>query len=233
MDTPTVPSIKRCSKKENCIHPHQAEGGYLPATLEFFYPSKQSNDGLFCYCRKCAYAYKKKWRADNPDKFKAEMQNWHDANVEYERQYRSDRKDKIAENVRNWRVSHPYEYSLQGKRYRSKHPDIVKIRVGNWRRQHPDSVRAHGNKRRALKRGNGGSYTAADVALQIRGQTDKRGQLRCWWGGEVIMGGYHIDHVIPLDKGGRNDAANIVISCPKHNMEKSNKLPGEFNGRLL
>jgi len=42
-----------------------------------------------------------------------------------------------------------------------------------------------------------------------------------------------IDHVIPISKGGRNSRGNLVIACVSCNLEKSDKFPYQFSGRLL
>lgn len=34
---------------------------------------------------------------------------------------------------------------------------------------------------------------------------------------------YHVDHVVPLAKGGGNDAANLALACPACNMAKGDK----------
>jgi 5-methylcytosine-specific restriction endonuclease McrA len=46
---------------------------------------------------------------------------------------------------------------------------------------------------------------------------------------------YHVDHIIPLSKGGSNGPENLVISCPRCNHRKQDKLPHEWpeGGRLM
>lgn len=39
---------------------------------------------------------------------------------------------------------------------------------------------------------------------------------------------FHIDHLIPLAKGGLHKEYNIVLACPKCNIRKSAKMPDEF-----
>lgn len=51
-----------------------------------------------------------------------------------------------------------------------------------------------------------------------------------------LEGGYHVDHIIPLSKGGRHEAVNIQLLCASCNLRKSNKDPIRFaeqNGKLL
>lgn len=46
---------------------------------------------------------------------------------------------------------------------------------------------------------------------------------RCAYTGEPLKEGYHLDHVVPLSKGGLNYIWNIVPSCPMANLSKNNK----------
>jgi len=51
-----------------------------------------------------------------------------------------------------------------------------------------------------------------------------------------IRTGYHVDHIVPLAKGGKHQADNIQLLCGPCNLRKSDRDPIEFaqlNGRLL
>ena len=64
-----------------------------------------------------------------------------------------------------------------------------------------------------------GSYTAADVrALMVR-----QG-CACAVCGVMLHGGYHVDHVIPIAKGGMNVVGNLQLLCPRCNLTKGAKL---------
>lgn len=98
-----------------------------------------------------------------------------------------------------------------------------------YRHRHPEKIKA----RKATRKEKGeltlkDDWTVDDLQLQIKSQKD-----RCWWCSKKLKGKYEIDHVIPLAKGGTNNARNIVLSCPKCNRSKGAKLPQEFMGRLF
>lgn len=60
----------------------------------------------------------------------------------------------------------------------------------------------------------------------------RRDNSRCRYCGKYIENG-HIDHVIPLSKGGTDTADNLVWSCSGCNLSKGDNLPDwEFNQDL-
>jgi len=40
-----------------------------------------------------------------------------------------------------------------------------------------------------------------------------------------------IDHIIPLKQGGRHEAANICLACPRCNFSKGNRTPDQWVNR--
>lgn len=82
--------------------------------------------------------------------------------------------------------------------------------------------------RRARKLGAPGTYSDNDVKAIYKSQLGN-----CWWCGEQVGNNFHVDHRVPLSRGGSNRIDNLVISCPPCNLSKGPKLPSEWNGRLL
>lgn len=59
---------------------------------------------------------------------------------------------------------------------------------------------------------------------------------RCAHCGKSLRSGYHVDHIKPLSKGGKHEAANIQLLCGPCNLHKSNRDPiafAQMSGRLL
>jgi 5-methylcytosine-specific restriction endonuclease McrA len=111
------------------------------------------------------------------------------------------------------------------------HSDCKKCypeRMKEYRHKYPEKARARVMARIARKHNNGGTHTGEDIQRQLQTQ---RGL--CWWCGKPVNNRFHVDHRVPLAKGGHNGPGNIVISCPKCNQAKSAHMPWEFNGRLL
>jgi 5-methylcytosine-specific restriction endonuclease McrA len=51
-------------------------------------------------------------------------------------------------------------------------------------------------------------------------------------GGDTNSRAEHVDHFVPLIRGGSNARFNIVVSCQTCNCKKGGKLPLEFMGFL-
>jgi len=76
------------------------------------------------------------------------------------------------------------------------------------------------------------SFTALDVLNLYKLQSYKCVYCKC----SILNNNYHIDHIMPLSKGGTNELSNIQLLCPDCNLKKNNKLPEEFAqtfGQLL
>ncbi len=94
-----------------------------------------------------------------------------------------------------------------------------------------DLRRVNARNRRAHKRAANGTHTAQQIQEQYTRQKGK-----CYYcQHKVKWGKHHVDHVVPLSRGGSNDMSNLVIACAPCNMSKNRKLPSEWpeGGRLL
>lgn len=79
------------------------------------------------------------------------------------------------------------------------------------------------HKRRARRNSAVGTHTAQDVLDIFQSQNGK-----CAWCGCDVSNKYHVDHVIPLSRGGSDAKENLVISCKTCNLKKYTKIPEEF-----
>lgn len=112
---------------------------------------------------------------------------------------------------------------------------IVRDRVGSWGQENPEKVRANKRRwesrnplaiikrssaRRARERESAGAYRTDDVLDLLRIQRNECAICEC-----SIACGYHVDHIIPLARGGTNWCGNLQLLCAKCNQQKSDKIP--------
>ena len=126
-----------------------------------------------------------------------------------------------------YREAHQEELAAKKARYYCEHPDEIRAKAKAWRAVNYIRHRASAHRRRAMMCGERGTYKPSDVRDQYERQ---RG--RCYYCDARVGSDYHIDHVVPLARGGSNTADNLVVACPSCNLSKHTRLPHEFSGRL-
>lgn len=194
-------------------------GEEQPATPEFFTRNKQGQDGLRSMCKECQQKKNRGWHANNKAK-----------SAEQGKLYRLKNKDQIKKRMAAYYLENRNRYAENSRKwYAANHERQLEI-GRQWSRRNPEKRRQKHNAYRAKKRAAEGTYTAADVQAQYERQKGK-----CYYCHKKVGDAYHVDHVVPLSRGGSNWPENIVIACPTCNQRKREKLPHEWveGGRLL
>ncbi len=114
-----------------------------------------------------------------------------------------------------------------GRVYYEMHKKEIVDRKRRWRKNNPDHVRAksriYSAKRKARKLEIGGDHSLEDIVRILRLQ-----KRRCACCKVKLVSAYHVDHIVPLARGGDNSARNIQVLCPPCNWSKHAKDPIDF-----
>jgi 5-methylcytosine-specific restriction endonuclease McrA len=244
-------NLKRCTK---C-------GELKPATTEYF-PFRTDVHRLRATCRACSslkrhgyyeihkeetLAQSSQWKRENKERRKKTSRQWYDSNratilergraayhaaPDYQRErkqrYKEANREILIEKRRLNHVKNQERDNQLNREWYARNKDVHREAGRQWRKNNREQSRACINRYRARKVSAPGSYSADDVKLQYAAQRGK-----CWWCGKKVGTTYHVDHVIPLRRGGTNYPENIVIACPPCNSSKRDKLPQEWAGRLF
>lgn len=105
----------------------------------------------------------------------------------------------------------------------SKDKDYINKRAILYFKNNPERRREYNRNCRAKRRLSLGKHTKDDVRWKLLIQKNK-----CYWCLETIGDKYHVDHVIPISKGGSNNPHNIVVACIPCNLQKRAFLPKEW-----
>lgn len=120
------------------------------------------------------------------------------------------------------------EYAIEHLEWRTKNPEYRK----KYRARNPDLYRIWDSRSGAMRRvRKSGGASSTEVKKWLSSQ-----QKICYWCGLHCKRGYHIDHYVPLSRGGKHEIHNLVIACPRCNLKKNAKDPYEFAasvGRLF
>lgn len=91
----------------------------------------------------------------------------------------------------------------------------------------PDLWKTHARLRRARMKGAEGKHTPDDVARILEAQGH-----RCVYCDADLHDGYHIDHIVPLIRGGTDWPDNLQCLCAPCNLSKHDIMPDEFERRI-
>jgi hypothetical protein len=224
--TPIPDGFKRC-KKCGEDRPHSS-----------FHRAKDRPDGLQVYCKDCQRAYYKshreekdsyiaEYREKNRDRLRTYFRGYYDEHREKKREYDATRYELNAEQAKD-RARQYYMVNRDRLSAKASRRAAIYRSTEHGKRM----IATVSARRRAKKKGNGGSCTTADLVAIRAAQTDKQGRLICWRCNEPITGTPHLDHWIPIDKGGTSDPGNLHYMHAKCNHSKNKKHPYEI-GRLL
>lgn len=176
-----------------------------------------------------AKAYFKAYREANISRKKANNKAWYGANcekikVQSQARYVNNREIYKAR-TREYYIANSEAVKAHVKAYREANPEHYAALRKAWRAANPGKVRERNYRRRAQK---AGGMTGAEFYDWINGE-----RKVCFYCDIDCADNYHVDHIMPLSKGGLHVAANLVIACPSCNMRKGAKLPEDFLEELL
>lgn len=160
----------------------------------------------------------------------------------WNRQWYWDNREQYLETVRRYKETNPeavreserrsYEKNAEKrkayqKKYKAENPEACLERKRLWRRNNPEKVRAQYRRRRAQKySAEREPYSEADLNQLWYEQGGC-----CAYCAVPLFAYYHVDHVIPLSRGGADRLENLALACPSCNVRKSAMTAEEFMER--
>jgi 5-methylcytosine-specific restriction endonuclease McrA len=217
METPPAKVCRTCGKRYDDVaanfHRHNSVGFHPDCKACRKIEAKRRHAGEREENRAaCAERYR-----NNKERYSEQNRAWREAN-----------RERYLELNRNYYRRNRRVILGKMKAARDANPEADRERSRQWRRKNPEKARALSAKHRRLRLDAPGSHTAEDVRWRYEIQKGC-----CYWCRKNVGDEYHVDHVIPISRGGSDGRENIVIACPTCNRSKHNKMPEEFAGVLL
>lgn len=154
-------------------------------------------------------AYQRQWRAANPGKGAA-----------YSR--KSYRKNDGAARVRAARQANPELVRAVARTWRAANSEKCAGYSHKWRTANPGKSAQYNNQRRALKL-NASTGEAIDYPSIYAAHDD------CYLCSYPLTNPMHMDHVVPLSKGGSHTTSNLMPTHARCNLRKNDALLSELS----
>lgn len=171
---------------------------FYPATLDYFHSHKKGKNGLGSWCIECHNQRNKR----NSRRLRLDPE-YRQRDIEYKREYRASK--------RGGKIHRDYVRAYHRQKRAEKDFKFMAY------------TKAKNSRRKARKRNASGTHTAADI---LRIYNEQEGL--CAYCGIRLFDEYHVDHIVPLSRGGSNAPDNLACACPDCNLSKSDKLVSEW-----
>ena len=113
------------------------------------------------------------------------------------------------------------------KAWRESNRERCREITAKWSATHPNERRASSHAYRSRKANAPGSHSAEDIKALMKLQ-----RSMCAGCQARLKTGFHVDHMVPLSRGGSNDKTNLQLLCKTCNCSKGALDPLLFAHRL-
>jgi 5-methylcytosine-specific restriction endonuclease McrA len=164
------------------------------------------------------------------DEFRAKVRQWGDARKEKKKLQTQYRTAMARVSGLKPLCSEPFSQSILvlGIRFKLRIPKLrPHLTVAERERRRIERERIRNQRKSARRRGAAGSIKTGDIRFLFAAQKG-----RCFYCTKKLKD-YHVDHFVPLARGGTNYRANLRLACPDCNLAKSDKLPEQFLGVMI
>lgn len=170
------------------------------------------------YCKECIAKDSHDYYLRNKDLCKERHVKWKENNrehvKEYHRQYRIDNPDKEFKKQQKYRENHKEQLYLKGKKYREQNREYFYDKA---------------KERKKLK----SEVSDNTVTKKSLDEILEKQNYKCvYCGCDLLETGKHLDHILPLSRGGLHTITNIQYTCPTCNMSKGDKTEEEWFEQL-
>lgn len=178
---------------------------------------KANKEERLAYCKQWVEAHKEQYAA-------------------YKREYLEQNRERLKAEKRIYYQENKEKCNKASRDYALNNAEHLKLKNKEWRVANMDKRQAANRNRLALQMSAEGRHTPKDVAILYERQKHKCATCKKHISNKPGPSKYHVDHVMPLTKGGSNWPDNLQLLCPTCNIRKKNKHPDDWakqNGMLF
>jgi len=167
----------------------------------------------------------------DPEKRRIWAKAYREANREIVRKYQRDwveaNKDRVRNRQRIWYLANKQLVVNRVKDWAEANPENIKEISKKHRKKYPDRINTRTSLRRAGKKKVNDIHTPDDRWMLA--EFYSLAKLR----EEVFGFKWHVDHIVPLSKGGRHCLSNLQVVPEYWNLSKGNRNTDLFVGATI
>ena len=202
-----------------------------------FGANRTAVDGLQSWCNGCRKEYRdanaekilasnKRYVAENRDRVNEYQRNYREAHpekaataaVRSQKHYRANR-DREKERSARWHAENPQKVKESQRLYYERNQEARRENSRRWRRENPEQVAKQNEERRAREAG-----ASIDSELDYA-RIYRRDRGICYLCGQKVKKSErHLDHVVPLRRGGKHSEDNLRVTHARCNLIKGSRL---------
>ena len=209
--------------------------------FEEFHKDKTKKDGRDYRCKVCYKEHDRQRYEANPDKKKELVKKYREANLEKirekDRNYRKNNIEKFREYDSKYREANPRKYKAYSEKHKERTYKWRKANSEKWKEYKRKCYKANPERHREYSRqyykANTDKYRASYA--KYRGLKVSTSTTDPWELAEITLfyaacpEGYHVDHIVPLNIGGRHELSNLQYLEAWLNLSKHDKHPDDWD----
>lgn len=201
-----------------------------------YYKRKCSKDGYRNDCKDCVKKRRKEYRNNNKELISEQHAKWRGRNKEYIQRkgelYYRENKEKILKKVKSYYRENTEKVMKTKKLYLENNKVVIAERKRKWARNNKEKIYEYGLKRRSRKHFvqfegvarrkllDRDNWTCRQCGVKVHDRSEGGIKKSYLWNDEFKA---HIDHIIPLSKGGDSTLENLQVLCRTCNLSKGDK----------
>lgn len=178
-------------------------------------------------------AYHTTYRQENSARIVQRVAQWRIDNPEKAAILRDTEREPNKLRMQAWYREDPERARAQKREFYAQNPQQHVEWNSAWQEKNPEKVLSYKRNYRARKKNAEGSHTKEDVDSLFSSQ---KGRCAHPWCRVDLADGFHVDHIMPLVRGGSNDRRNLQLLCAPCNHSKNATHPIDYarrHGHLL
>jgi 5-methylcytosine-specific restriction endonuclease McrA len=170
--------------------------------LSGFYKLSADSNKVRSKCKPCVNDQSKHYRENNLEKTRELTRLWKESNP-----------ISVALNRQLWKLQNPEKVAISNKSYYERNREQFSEIAKAWRANNPEKVAGFRAAHRARKNAAITYVISAKDLWHLKHDS-------CLYCGNPAK---HLDHIIPLSRGGNHSIGNLAPACVRCNTSKNNK----------